>query len=113
MRENYSSITASEKLLACLGEDGQLKGLFWPLKDSRHSHLNFSICGLAINGESIWLDPGRDQIQFSFCPNENIIIVSWELKHPKYSGILIRKKSLAIHSSFIEKWELTIPIEYA
>ena len=113
MRENYSSITASEKLLACLGEDGQLKGLFWPFKDSRHSHLNFSICGLAINGESIWLDPARDQIQFSFCPNENIIIVSWELKHPKYSGILIRKKSLAIHSSLIEKWELTIPIEYA
>ncbi|MGY3804809.1 glycoside hydrolase family 15 protein [Pigmentibacter ruber] len=111
MRENYSSITASEKLLACLGEDGQLKGLFWPFKDSRHSHLEFAICGFAINGESIWLDPARDQLQIQFCPNEKVIISSWEVKHPKFFGAIVKKKTLAMHESVVEKWELIVPKE--
>ncbi|APJ03987.1 glycoside hydrolase family 15 protein [Silvanigrella aquatica] len=113
MRENYSSITASEKILACLGEDGQLKGLFWPHKDSRHSHLEFSICGFSVDGESIWLDPIRDRIQISFVPHEQFITVKWELNHPKFMGAIVTKKCLAIHSSVIEKWEILVPKEYA
>ncbi|KAB8033288.1 glycoside hydrolase family 15 protein [Fluviispira multicolorata] len=113
MHENYSSIVASEKILACLGEDGQLKGLFWPFKDSHHSHLEFSICGLAIDGESIWLDKNRDDMQISFFHAENILAVHWKVQHPRFQNIEVIKKVIPQDSSLIEKWSLDIPIEYA
>jgi hypothetical protein len=55
----------------------------------------------------------RDNIHFYYCPIENIIIVNWELKHPKFSGVTVSKKSIALHSSFIEKWEIIVPKQYA
>ncbi|BBH53413.1 glycoside hydrolase family 15 protein [Fluviispira sanaruensis] len=113
MSENYSSIVASDNILACLGEDGQLKGLFWPFKDAHHSHLDFSICGLAIDGESIWLDKIRDKLRISFFPKENALVVHWNIQHPRFQNIEIIKKVIPNGSALIEQWSFEIPIEFA
>jgi len=99
--------------VACLGEDAQLKALFWPHKDSRHSHLEFSICGFAINGESVWLDPCRDNLQLNCDPENNLIIAQWSINHIAMSGCKVTKTCSAFNTYYKENWEIHVPKELA
>lgn len=111
--EPFGGLLSSSDCLVALGADGHTKGFHWPHKDALHSHLDFLIAGLIVQGVPLWLDPTRDALQMTFDPSAGILKCHWHLTTALAFDINVTKTiHFANNHTLIESYTLDLPAHF-